>query len=183
MLFASSYSINSYNAVVDPRHLIEVKKKIFTIVSRINGLFLVVKPHPAENVHQIRRLVHGYQNVLIADQLADIRELIPACDAFITMGSTATMDALIARKLVIFPNFPGLVWWDDVYLKNNVAVVASSEEELERIFRAIISGKSRQLLDELESARQRFIKEWIYQPDGRAAVRIADLATQMAGLS
>jgi len=108
--------------------------------------------------------------------------LTKACDVFITLGSTATMDALVARKLVIFPSFPGLVWWDDMYLKNNVAVVVQSGEELERKLKEAINGQRERLLNELEPARRHFLEELVYKPDGQAAPRISALAMQMAGV-
>jgi len=183
VLFASQYLLSNYSEFGDYCTVQRsVKRTIFQVAGRLGQMSLVVKPHPLENVQETRKLAEGYGNIVFVDKREDIRELTKACDVFITLGSTATMDAIVARKLVIFPSFPGLVWWDDMYLKNNVAVVVKSKEELERSLRSVVGGQRDQLLDELEPARRRFLEDWIYMPDGKAAGRIASLAMQMAGL-
>jgi len=180
VLFASTYSIKAYGTLLNPRRLEAFKEALFKTANQIEGLCLVVKPHPLENVRATRRLARGCRNVLFADQRSDIRELIPACDAFIAMGSTSTMEALIARKLVISPNFPGLAWWDDIYLKNNVAFGVDSEEELAHVLRTLAVGKCGQLLADLEPARQSFLSKWVFGLDGQASARIVALAQEMA---
>lgn len=183
VLFASQYLLSNYSEFSDfPRAQRAVKRAIFKVADRLEGLSLVVKPHPIENVRETKKIADGCRNIVFVDRSEDIRELIKACDVFITLGSTATMDALVARKLVIFPAFPGLVWWDDVYLKSKVAHVVSSEYDLARSLQAIVNGQRERFLDELEPARQRFLKEWVHQADGQAANRIAALAMQLAGV-
>lgn len=182
VLFASYYSLSCYNEYYNSRCASLVKRAIFKAADRIEGLCLVVKPHPLENVPETKQIAKGCQRIIFADQNEDIRELTKACDVFITLGSTATMEALVARKLVIFPSFPGFVWWDDMYLKNNVVIVVKSEEELANKLKEAIGGQREKLFDELEPARQRFLNERVHQPDGQATNRIADLAMKMAEL-
>lgn len=183
VLFASQYLLSNYSEFGDfPSVQRSVKRAIFQVAGRLGQMCLVVKPHPLENVQETKKIAEGCENIVFVDKSEDIRELTKACDVFITLGSTATMDALVARKLVIFPAFPGLVWWDDVYLKGNVAHVVSSKDDLERSLQAIVGGQRERLLNELEPARQRFLKEWVHQADGQAAARIAELAKEMAGI-
>lgn len=183
VLFASQYLLSYFREFGD-YHTVQrsVKQAIFQVADRLGQMSLVVKPHPLENVQETKKLAEGCRNIVFVDKSEDIRELTKACDVFITLGSTATMEALVARKLVIFPSFPRFVWWDDMYLKNNVAVVVKSEEELENKLKEVVSGQRERLLDELEPARRRFLGEWVYKADGKATNRIADLAKQMAGL-
>lgn len=183
-LFASQYLLSNYSEFSDfPSAQRSVKQAIFQVADRLGQICLVVKPHPIENVRETKKIADGCRNIVFVDRSEDIRELIKACDVFITLGSTATMDALVAGKPVIFPAFPGLVWWDDVYLKSKVAQVVSSEDALVCSLQAIVGGQRERFLDELEPARQRFLKEWVHQPDGQAAARIAALAKQMAGVA
>jgi len=183
VLFASQYLLSNYSEFGEfPSAQRAVKRAIFEAADRLSGMTLVVKPHPLENVQETKKIAEGCKNIVFVKRSENIRELTKACDVFITLGSTATMDALVARKLIIFPAFPGLVWWDDVYLKGNVVKVATSKDELERSLQSVVKGHGEQLLDELEPARQRFLKEWVHLPDGRAAERIATLAKQMAGI-
>ncbi len=183
VLFASQYLLGNYSAFGDfPRIQRSVKRAIFQAADRIAGMCLVVKPHPIENARETKKIAEGCRNIVFVDRNEDIRELTKVCDVFITLGSTATMEALVAGKLVIFPAFPGLVWWDDMYLNSNVALVVKSEEELERSLRSAISGQREKILAEFELARRRFLKDWVHQADGQAAERIAALAKRMAGI-
>lgn len=180
VLFASLYTLGRYEFVDGYCSRIEdIKRAVFQTADEVEGACLVVKPHPLENVQEIKQIAAGFEKIIFVDSSDDIRELTKACDVFITLGSTATMDALITRKLVIFPAFPGMVWRDYAYLKSNAVVMANSKEQLTRCLRAVVSGQRELLLDELEPARQRFLQEWVYRTDGQAAARIAALAQQM----
>lgn len=184
VLFASLYLLDHYSEFGDyPEVLKSVKKSIFSAVSDIEGMVLVVKPHPLENVRDTRHIAKGYKDIVFVDQRDDIRELIRACDVFITLGSTSTMDALVAKKIVVFPAFPGLVWWNDMYLKNNVTVEVKSEEELSCVLKEVVGGQSDRLLKDMEPSRQNFLRGMVHQADGHASARIADLAIQMAGIN
>jgi hypothetical protein len=181
VLFASMYSLDSYSEFSNfPQMLADVKRAIFRAANSIQELCLVVKPHPLENVEETKRLAAHCGNIIFAEPGEDIKELITACDIFITLASTATMHALIARKLVIQPAFSGFAWWGkDVYQKSEVTYVVRSEEELLSCMKAVVGGQGEQMLDSLEPARLRFLQEQIYQVDGRSASRIAALAVEM----
>lgn len=184
VLFASLYSLKHYSKFNDFHNVLKkVKRTIFKVAHLNNGLSLVVKPHPFENVRDTKRLASGFQNIIFVDPQEDIRELINVCDVFITLGSTTTMDALLAHKLVIFPDSPGLVWWDDMYLKNNVCLVPKSEDEFSRQLKMVVNGQKEILMKDLEPARQHFLQEWVYRVDGHAATRIASLIMEMANNS
>ena len=43
------------------------------------------------------------QNIIFASKSDDIRDLINVCDVFVSLGTTATVDAMIAKKLIICP--------------------------------------------------------------------------------
>lgn len=183
VLFASMYSLDHYSQFGNfSQILVQVKQAILRAVHKIDGVCLVVKPHPLEKVKETQKLASGLKNIIFAEPAEDIRELTKACDVFITLGSTSTMDALIARKLVIFPAFPGLVWWDDMYLKCRATYEASSEAELVRCLQAVAEGQREKMLAEKESARQAFLHEQVYRTDGQASARIAKLTMQMAGI-
>jgi hypothetical protein len=73
-----------------------MKTAIFEAAKKTRGIVLVIKPHTQENVGQTRALVGDAENIIFAERDSDIRHLIMTCDAFISFGSTATIDALIA---------------------------------------------------------------------------------------
>ena len=181
VLFASAYTFNAYDDIYAPAPLDAVKQAIFQAADRMPGLCLVVKPHPLENVRETQRLARGYRNILFADPRDDIRELIKACDAFITVGTTATMDALIAHKLTIWAAFPGLTWQaNDCFLQSGATLAAHTEEELARSLQIVVNGSHERVLADLESARQDFLCRAVFRADGQASARIEALALQFA---
>ena len=102
------------------------------------------------------------------------------CDSFLTLGSTATLDALILNKLVIWPAFPGFVWWDDPFLKSEATIVVRSKKELACILQSLVDGSREKMLLPIEAARQQFLRQWVYKADGHASARIGSLAFEMA---
>ncbi|MGD0088591.1 MAG: CDP-glycerol glycerophosphotransferase family protein [Planctomycetota bacterium] len=180
-LFASTYSVAAYSQMADPGILSQVKRAVCQVSGRMEGLCLVVKPHPLENVKETKRLAAGCPNIIFADKKSDIRELTRACDVFITLGSTATMDALIARKLVIWPAFPKLVWWDDQYLKFGAVLVAQDEEALGACLRQVVDGESEKILAKLDGPRNNLLRQWTHECDGQATSRVIALMRKMTG--
>lgn len=184
VLFASLYSLGSYSQFGDfAGVLLDVKRAVFETAAAQAGLTLVVKPHPLEDVAATRALAGEAANVVFANPADDIREMIPACDAFVTLGSTATTDALVANKPVIFPAFPGLVFWDDNYLKSHTVEVALSRAELQQTFARVARGAAGAALHDLAAARDAFLVKWAYRADGQSAARASSLVLQMMGRS
>ena len=115
---------------------------------------------------------------MFAEQTSDIREVITICDAFVSFGSTATIDALIADKLTICPIFPG--WpFSEVFRNSGAVLVTQSSEELILLFKKIEAGD---VLDErasLRRARNEYLNDVVYQSDGFAAARIEQLVLKI----
>ncbi len=176
VLFASSYT-SVYEKIEGSTLLDSVKRAIFHSVSSNSDLCLVLKPHPIEDVRATKKLAEGYRNILFADKDDDIRKLIRACDVFISLGTTATIDAIIANKLSICPKFPGWIW-SDLFANSGAVLVPTSHEELLTCLNTAVTSR-RKALEDLEPARQHFLKKWIYKADGQASARIASLAQQM----
>jgi len=181
VLCASTYQQKEYNSLSDPELLVSMKRAVFEAVGQVDGLFLVVKPHPLEKVQETKQLIGAGENILLVDPDEDIRELTKACDAFIGFGSTATVDAMIANKLTICPVFPGWVW-SSMFVESNAVLVPRSEEEVGDSLRRIVDGSIGKILAELEPARQSFLQNWVYRVDGRSSERTAMLALEMAKL-
>lgn len=85
---------------------------------------------------------------------------------FITLGSTSTIDALLLSKPVIFPNYEGLVWWDDMYLNASVVTSAPTPLALKKILENIedvvrtyqgtrVATNCRRFLDEKDIVHRR----------------------------
>jgi hypothetical protein len=179
VVLASTYIDSAHGYYTDPGILSGMKLAIFRAADRSPGLLLIVKPHPHENVDETRALCGNCQNVVFAEQTFDIRELIAACDAFISFGSTATIDALIADKLTVCPIFPG--WpFSDVFRDSGAVLVPQSVEELMALFRKLETGNLLKEKAELGGARIAFLQDISYQLDGLASARIENLVLEMA---
>ncbi|MCL5884410.1 MAG: CDP-glycerol glycerophosphotransferase family protein [Deltaproteobacteria bacterium] len=176
VLFASTYA-SVYDQQDDPTLVDSVKRAVIRSAGSNGELRLVFKPHPLEDVRAAKKIAEGYRNILFAERDDDIRRLIRACDVFISLGTTATLDAIIANKLTICPKLPG--WgWSDLFVDSGAVLAPASLEELQRCLKTAVPTR-RKVLEDLEPARQRFLKEWIFKADGQASSRIASLAREM----
>lgn len=181
VLCASTYQQKEYNSLSDPELLVSMKRAVFKAAGRVGGVCLVVKPHPLEKVQETKQLIGAGQNILLVDPADDIRELTKACDAFIGFGSTATVDAMIADKLIICPAFPGWVW-SGMFVESNAVLVPRSEEEVVDSLRRIVDGSIGKILAELEPTRQSFLQHLAYLVDGHSSERTATMIMEMAEL-
>lgn len=179
LLLAATYDNPGYPKVRELGML--MIKAIFQVVDQMDGVCLVVKPHPVvlKQPHYLRQLADKRRNILFADPKGNIQELIKACDAFVAMGSTTVLDALVLNKLTITPAFPG---WsgNDQFVEIGATLTPRSAEEIARSLQIVVDGSKEKVLAELEPARQRFLYEWIYKADGQAASRVEELVLQMA---
>lgn len=180
VVLASTYTDSAHGDYTDPGILRDMKLAIFRAADCSSGLLLIVKPHPHENVDETRALCGNCQNVVFAEQTSDIRAVIAVCDAFISFGSTATIDALIADKLTVCPIFPG--WpFSDVFRDSGAVLVPQSEDELMALFKKLETGNLLKEKAALGGARSAYLQEISHQPDGLASARIEKLVLEMAG--
>ena len=168
-----------YGAFADPEIRRRMMKELFRAASGLDGLVLVVKPHPVETRAELARMAKGVRNILFADKRQDIRSLIKAADAFVTFFSGTTFDALVMDKPTINLAFPGACA-NSLFERCGATHVAGSADDISRMLRAIRDGRSRELLGDLSPARERFLQGWFHRIDGRAAERIASIAVEMA---
>ena len=180
ILFASTYSRGTHDTI-SPAALKSAKTAVINLCTKVN-CNLIVKPHPLEDPRELEKLATDLQRVTIADPAEDIRGLIKKCDCFITLGSTATVDAIIARKLVIQPSFNPSSSCSDIFSKSGAIIVANSIEVFDHYLKKAIINTPDELLNDLEPARQAFLHAWIFKADGESSRRVADIGLEMAGL-
>ncbi len=179
ILCASTYQQKEYDSLSDPGLLISMKKAVFEAADQIDGLVLVVKPHPLENVGETKKIIGKYRNIVFVDSKMDIRLLIKTCDAFVGFGTTATVDSLIAQKLTICPSFPGWIW-NDMFVESNATIVPRTPGEIVSAFRKVANGTSEEVIAQLQFARQKFLEDLAFKCDGNASERIALIAVELA---
>lgn len=181
VVLASMYYLKTHDKYSDPKILRTMKRAVFEAADKTPDIFLIVKPHPVENARETRLLFGKSKNIIFVERQSDIRELINICDAFISFGSTTTIDALIAGKLTICPIFPGWVF-SDLFKNSGATLVPESGEEIINIFRMVANGSHANTKARLEPARRDFLKRSVYRADGMAAARVEALALKMAGI-
>lgn len=177
VLLASTYVDWTHTNFSRPEVLLEMKKAVFKAAEKNPNVTLVVKPHPVEITKDTQAMAGGSKNIIFVDRDSDIRDLILICDAFISFGSTATVDAIIAEKVCICPIFPG--WpFGESFRKAGVVLVPESQTELEDVFSDISSHRI-SCSEDLVSLRRNFLDNIALGADGLAAVRIKDHLLEM----
>lgn len=179
ILLASTYHFNSTNHA-DVKVLFLMHKAISNAAATIPGITLIVKPHPHEDVRETRKHFSTSVNIIFADKDLDIKNFIKISDAFVSYGSTTTIDALIAGTLTICPIFPGWVFSSDVFKDSGATLVPETEEEVYSIFEGIANGTFKSWKADLEENRQRFLKNFVFEPNGQASLRIAEIVTRIS---
>jgi CDP-glycerol glycerophosphotransferase (TagB/SpsB family) len=178
ILLASTYTDGTHSKFVRPEILLAMKKAIFDAAEKNPEIVLVVKPHPCENAEATRALAGNAENIVFADRESDIRDLIVICDAFVSFGSTATIDALIADKLSICPIFPG--WpFSESFRESGAVLVPESPEQIKKIFDDIANKIDLAREENLKSARQNYLSAVVYKADGLASERIKNQIVKM----
>lgn len=178
VLLASTYVDSTHADFAHPSVLREMKMAIVNSAKRHPGLVLAVKPHPHEKVEEMRELINGAPNIRLFDKDIDIRNLISVCDVFISFGSTATIDALVAGRPSVCPVFPG--WPFSLLFQNTGAVlVPQSSKEIDAIFVEVEQSGHLELPMNLLASRKDFLQKTAYLADGNASKRIGDVAVQM----
>lgn len=176
-VLASVYSLKTHNKYSDPKILIGMKNAVFDAFRDMPNAFLLVKPHPVENESETKALIRSAKNIIQVSRDADIRELIKICDNFISFGSTATIDALIARKLTISPIFPGWVF-SDFYKDSNSVIIPTSAAEMKAVVKDIVVELGKKLSPN-KDARRAFLEKHIFLLDGKATLRIEKLILEI----
>lgn len=178
VLFASTYQQKEYNSFSAPELNKSMKKAIFDSANKAQGLVLIVKPHPLEDLDETRSLLSSDKNIVFVPASQDIRDLINACDVFVGLGTTATVDAMIANKLIICPVF--CQWpWSEWIVKSNSTMVPKSKVDIERIFSDLADGYLNRMKSKLQANRKTFISNIIHKPDGFSSKRISQLASDL----
>jgi len=174
ILFASQPFYN--NIFKSPESRIEMIRQTCNVISCIRNTVFVIKPHPNENLIELRRICKNFKNVKIIDKGVDITGFIQACDIFVTMFSTTALQALYIGKPVLNIDFPNARTVFSPYIDSGATWIAKSKNEVASQIKVIISSLENNVVDtHKESSRIEFVKDWAYYPDGKAADRIIKL--------
>lgn len=178
ILLASTYNFKDKNHA-DISVLKSMQLSIGNAVTNIDNIFLLIKPHPHEDVNETISFYPKSSKIYFLNKDEDIKRFIPLCDAFISYGSTATIDALIAGKLTVCPIFDGWSFSSDIFKNSGATLNPRNDLELFEIFKTISSGSHDVYLNKISNFRKLFLQHYIYRIDSKSSERIVDLSLKM----
>lgn len=181
VIFASCYSLESHDNFLSEICSLgrSMMKAIFDAIAATPGVFLIVKPHPLEDVAETRALIADHSRVAFADAGDDIRTLTNACDAFFSIGSSVTLDALILGKPTVCPAYPG--WhFSDLYVCSGAVQVPRSESDILATVREIAQDGGAEILRRCAAQRSEYLASVVHEGGRGATRRVVDLLYALA---
>lgn len=153
---------------------IEMIKAIIKGVTDVEKTRLVIKPHPGENVKELRKLVRNKKGVVLLDKTIEVATLLRACDVVITFHSTVALESLYIGKPVINVDFPnsGL---NSIYIGSGATWIARSPDEITKHVQTLTCMDRDSEINSRKIARLNFLSNMTFQPDGLAGDRISNL--------
>ena len=172
VLFASQPAyVGAFSSKAIRREMIQA---IFGSAEEIADIALIVKPHPSDNLREIKTLAKPFKHTSVIKSNMPISKLIAACDVFVTFFSQTGIEALMAGKPVVNVRFPGSTG-DSYYIESGATCLAQTEEELRTMFRLLTGEERKSEMAQRENARMQLLREWTYLPDGRSSQRVRNL--------
>lgn len=180
VLFASQpYCTGVFNAPDMRRTMI---KAIAEAVTLLKDVKLIIKPHPGDNIRELKELMGKFPQVVMLDRKADISLLIKACDVLVTFFSTVALQALYTGKPVINVNFPGSGGMN-LYSESGATWEARSTEEIAAHIQRLTGENKKAEILIREPARQSFFNRMAYSNDGKATERVLRVVSDMLQLA
>jgi hypothetical protein len=176
ILFASQPYYHGVFNTPDIRR--EMIRGIIHACSSLKNTRLVVKPHPGDDVNELKSLIGKSSQAVLLDRTVDIIPLVKSCDVVVTFFSTVALQALYVGRPVVNVDFPGS-GGHCFYKKSGATWVARSLDEIESNIRILTSKNRDEAMVSRESARKKFLFETAYLADGKATERVVEMALNM----
>lgn len=137
----------------------------------LEGLWLFVKPHPAESTRPYEEVLEsvGPSRVRVLPAMMNLLELLFASDGLVTVDSFASSEALVLGRPVLVVNLPSNL---DALVARGVALGVPRGESIEGAVRRLLFDDD--VRRELERARKEYIQEFAFGADGRSTERIVE---------
>jgi hypothetical protein len=141
-------------------------------VQKLEGVFLLVKPHQAESRRPYQEVLARFSSTRtrILSAGANLLELLFASDGLITVDSLASSEALVLGRPVLVVNLPSNL---GSLVSRGVALGVPRGESIEKALRALLfdaeTGRA------LSEKRRNFIQEFAFGADGSSTERIVEL--------
>ncbi|MFX1403820.1 MAG: UDP-N-acetylglucosamine 2-epimerase [Promethearchaeota archaeon] len=165
-----------------PFHLERLREEFFVNIIQsvmpIDGVQIVVKPHPNESEKWFSEKLNSLEtDVLVLPPKSDTIEAIFACDVFLSVNSTTILEALIMDKPVVIVNLSKLTeplpW-----VKEGAAIGVYEAEKIRGVIEDVLAkGKTDR---QLSKRRSDFVYKYLYKIDGKATDRVISLMRRLA---
>ena len=170
VLFASQPYVEG--SFIDANSRLIMLKSFKNIITKLKGTYFVIKPHPSENIDELKIIFKGCTNLKFASKHEDIYYLIMNCKIFITFFSTTTIQALLAKKPVIniyyLNSFPA-----NMITQSGTTIIAQNEEDLVNKIIWLNNDENRfQYLEGIDIDRTVFLNKISCNIDGCATKRV-----------
>ena len=144
---------------------------------KIKDVQLVVKVHPREEAEPYQKMTERYHDARIkVFKDIDLYALLNNCKLLITKGSTVALEAMMIDRPVIIINLSGPPITIP-YIEEGAAIGVKREQDIEpAILKALYDTETRK---KLKIDRDKFVRNWAGEPDGKSAVRIVNLMKEM----
>jgi hypothetical protein len=165
-----------------PFHLERLREEFFvniiTNIMPIDGVQIVVKPHPNESVKWFNaKLTSLETNVVVLPPKSDTLEAIFACDVFMSVNSTTILEALIMNKPVVVVNLSKLTeplpW-----VEEGAAIGVYEGDKIRGAIEEVLAEG--QTDRQLSKRRSDFVYKYLYKIDGKATDRVISLMRRLA---
>jgi hypothetical protein len=141
--------------------------------SRLPGVHVAIKPHPAETPDAYATAVHDLSHVTVLPVGAPLAPLLAASRAVITVNSTVALDAAVLGVPALVVGLPNNL---SPFVEAGLMAGADTGDPAELLRRLLYDEGFRQ---QLEAARQAFLSRFQIKSDGRAAERSASAVLRL----
>jgi len=151
--------------------------RLVTAFEALPGVRAVVKPHPAEPAEPYAAVLRarGAARTRLLPAAAELRELLVAADALVTVESLAALEALLLGQPVVVLEMPSNL--RDMVDAGAALGVAAGADPRAALAAALFDGPTRQ---RLAAAREAYLADQAFGRDGRALERIVALVRDTA---
>lgn len=185
-VFCRKYGINIYDRLIlwptqshghNLDETIEYIHEIFTAITAIQNITLIIKPHPAEGntyIEIIREYLKSYNlNAVIMKNDTDTTEQIFISDLVIIKNTTVGQEAVAMHKPIIILDYSAN---PDAgkYVAEGVAKGIYEKGMLKDAILNLLNDDKEQ-----EIHRSMYIEKYMYKIDGHSAKRCADIITSL----
>ena len=153
---------------------LKVIETIGTCFDHLNGVHLIVKPHPREDPKAYTETCTLFKSVTLCSNQENTSSLVASADVLITVSSTVAIEAILLDKPIVCLNMSND---ESVYTSSGAALNVTKYEDIIPAIKDALHNDV--VLENLADARKVFTYQHTYHRDGKASKRVADLAISM----